>query len=103
MDHSVRHGLDLATAKRVAEHAWESYAQRFSHYDPRIEWVTEHKAKIGFRAKGVSLDGELALREGAIDLTLEVPFLLRPFKQKAISVIEQEIEKWVEKAKSGQV
>ena len=34
---------------------------------------------------------------------LDVPFLLRPFKKKAIDVIEQEIKKWVKKAENGEV
>jgi hypothetical protein len=34
---------------------------------------------------------------------MEVPFLLRPFKNQAISVIEGEIREWIEKARTGAV
>ena len=103
MDHSVPHDLDLPTAKRVTEKAWESYSERFAKYSPTMRWVNDRKATIGFKAKGISVDGSLELREGAIAMTLEVPFLLRPFKQTAIGVIESEIKKWVQKAKSGEI
>jgi hypothetical protein len=103
MDHSVRHDLDLPTARRVTEKAWEAYSEKFAKYSPTMRWVNEHKASIGFKAKGIAVDGSLELREGAIAMSLEVPFLLRPFKNTAISVIENEIKKWVEKAKNGEI
>jgi hypothetical protein len=101
MKHRVPHDLDPATARKVAEKAWESYSERFAKYKPTMAWVRENEARIGFRAKGISLSGVLELAEGAIDMDLEVPLLLRPFKKTAIDVIEQEIRKWVAKAKNG--
>ncbi|MEM9193399.1 MAG: polyhydroxyalkanoic acid system family protein [Myxococcota bacterium] len=103
MRHAVDHDLDLPTARRVADKAWESYSTRFAKYDPTIDWVTDHKAKVGFTAKGISLKGELELKAKAIEMDLDVPFLLRPFKSKAISVIDEEIRKWVSKAKNGEL
>jgi Putative polyhydroxyalkanoic acid system protein (PHA_gran_rgn) len=101
MDHSVHHDLDLPTAKRVAEKAWASYSERFAKYSPTMRWVNERKASIAFKAKGIAVDGSLELGDGAISMSLEVPFLLRPFKQSAIEVIEREIRRWVDKAKNG--
>lgn len=101
MKHAVIHDLDLATSRQVTEKAWESYRERFAHYNPTIKWETDRRAVVGFRAKGVALTGSLELREGAIDMDLEVPFLLKPFRKKALDVIEREIRHWVEKAKRG--
>ena len=39
----------------------------------------------------------------AIELDLDVPFLLRPFKSQALGVIETEIKAWIAKAKKGEV
>ena len=101
MRHAVPHDLDLETARRVADKAWESYQERFSQYNPTIDWRSETKATVGFKAKGIQLDGELELMEGRIEMDLDVPFLLRPFKKTALDVIDKEIRKWVDKAKSG--
>ncbi len=103
MDHRVTHDLDFETAKRVAEKAFESYSQRFADYSPTMDWVTDKKAKIGFKAKGVSLDGSITLQDKAIEMGLDVPFLFKPFKKRAIQIIEDEIEKWIAKAKAGEI
>jgi len=103
MKHAVRHDLDPPTARKAAEGAWESYQQRFSKYDPRANWVTPDRCDIQFSVKGIKLTGTLELVPGAIELDLVVPFLLRPFKSQAIGVIEREIQRWIEKARSGEI
>ena len=103
MKHSVPHDLDEPTARRVADKAWESYSTRFRQYDPKINWVNDKRAQISFKAKGIKLTGELELRPKAIDMDLDVPFLLRPFKKTAINVIDEEVRKWITKAKAGEI
>lgn len=103
MDHRVTHDLDFETAKHVTEKAFESYSERFANYSPTLEWVTEKKARITFTAKGMSMEGAITLMDGVIDLVLEVPFIFRPFRKKAIEIIENEIQKWIEKAKAGEL
>ena len=103
MKHSVPHDLDEGTARKVADKAWEAYSTRFRQYDPKIDWVSEKKAKISFKAKGIHLSGELELQPRAIDMDLDVPFLLRPFKKTAMNVIDEEVRKWIAKAKAGEI
>ncbi len=103
MKHSVHHGLGKEKAKEVALKAFESYQERFAHYEPKANWVTDDRADISFRAKGISLNGSLEVKESDIDMDLDVPFILRPFKGKALGVIEEEIKKWVVKAKAGEL
>ncbi len=101
MDHRVSHDLDLETARRVADKAWASYAERFEKYSPTIDWATERLANIGFSAGGFSLGGSIELLDGAIELTMDVPFIMRPFKKRAIEIIEREMKKWIGVAKAG--
>lgn len=103
MKHSVEHGLSRDEAKRVAEAAIKSYSERFSEFSPTCTWTSDYAAQIGFSVKGMSLSGGLEVGEAAIDLALEVPFLLRPFKGKALGVIEEEIRRWVDKSKAGEL
>lgn len=103
MKHQVPHDLDEQTARKVADKAWESYSTRFAQYDPRINWVTDKRAEVGFSAKGIKLKGTLEILPKAIEMDLDVPFLLRPFKKKAMSVIDEEVRKWIGKAKSGEI
>lgn len=53
--------------------------------------------------KGVSLEGVLEVGDENIEMDLDVPFLLRPFKGTALGVIDEEIKKWLAKAKAGEI
>jgi hypothetical protein len=103
MKHRVPHDLGLDAARKATEAAWNAYSQRFAKYSPTCTWTTPQRAEIGFTAKGVKLGGTIEVLPDGIDLDLDVPLLLRPFKNTAISVIEQEINKWVQKSKNGEL
>jgi Putative polyhydroxyalkanoic acid system protein (PHA_gran_rgn) len=103
MKHVVPHGLGLETARKVADAAFNAYKDRFPQYQPRARWVNDNRAEITFNVKGLSLKGELEVSSDDIEMDLDVPFVLRPFKGKAISVIEGEIKKWIAKARAGEI
>lgn len=103
MKHSVPHSLGQEMARKVARAAFESYAKRFSDYNPTTTWRSEDQADIGFSIKGMSLKGAVGVTSRSIDLDLDVPFMLKPFKGKAIEVIEREIRVWISKAEAGEL
>ena len=55
------------------------------------------------KAQGVQVDGKIDLEPGQIVMDLDVPFLLKPFKKQAIEIVEGQIQKWIQKAKSGEI
>jgi hypothetical protein len=101
MKHSVRHDLGMDGAKRVAELALKSYSERFQQFSPSVEWPTPDRAAIGFSVKGMTLKGALEVKEASFELELDVPFLMRPFQGKAVGIIEEEIQAWIQKTKAG--
>jgi hypothetical protein len=101
MKHSVPHDLGQERAKQVTEKALSTYAEKFSKYNPKTTWTGPNKAQISFSVKGMSLSGSVEVRDKAIDLDLDVPFLLKPFQGQAIGVIEGEIKAWLSKEKAG--
>jgi len=103
MEHKVPHDLGLEKAKEVAKHALDSYAEKFAEYNPSSTWLNETNANISFKVKGVSLKGKVMVHDDSIGLELDVPFWARPFKGKAISLIEKEIKVWIAKAKAGEI
>ncbi|HEX9620504.1 MAG TPA: polyhydroxyalkanoic acid system family protein [Polyangiaceae bacterium] len=103
MKHSVVHDLGQDKAKQVAVAAFDSYKKRFAEYSPTADWVSDRRADIAFKVKGISLTGSLEVGPKSIDMDLDVPFLLRPFKGKALGVVEQEIRRWIGKANAGQL
>lgn len=103
MKHIIKHGLSLDLAEKATRKALESYQERFAEYNPTVDWQSDQKAAVAFGVKGVSLDGDIEVSEEDIAIGLNVPFLFRPFKKKAISVIDNEIRDWVERAKAGEL
>lgn len=103
MKHSIHHGLNKDLARKATHKAFESYKQRFAKYDPTVDWSTEDRANVSFSAKGVTLEGNIEITDSDVNLELNVPFILKPFKKKAVGVIEDEIQKWVKKAERGEL
>jgi Putative polyhydroxyalkanoic acid system protein (PHA_gran_rgn) len=103
MKHAIAHDLDASLAKEAAVRAFEAYQRRFSNYHPTMHWENDRTARIGFSVKGVKLAGSIDILPRAIELDLDVPFLFRPFKGKAIEVIEREVRNWLVKAKNGEL
>jgi Putative polyhydroxyalkanoic acid system protein (PHA_gran_rgn) len=103
MKQVIQHELDTAMAKRVADHAFADYQQRYPDYQPTLRWVSDQRADIAFNAKGVKLGGSLTLAPKSIALELDVPFLFRPFQKKALDVIEREVRIWLDKARAGEL
>lgn len=103
MKHSVPHDLGAAKARQVADAAITSYQQKFASYHPEATWVSERRAEIRFAVKGMTLTGVLEVTDASIDMDLEVPFFLRPFRGTAMAVIEKEINDWIGRAKAGEL
>lgn len=103
MKHEIHHGLEPDQAKKAIDKAMEAYSERFAEYNPRFNWVSDQKGELGFKAKGVSVDGTIEVAGPKILVDLQVPFLLRVFKGKAMDVIDREVKKWVEKARNGEI
>jgi hypothetical protein len=102
VDHDIRHDLEPAQAQNVAKQALQSYSERFSEYKPEVQWRSDTQADVAFTVKGMRLAGGLKIEPDRFRLSLDVPFLLRPFKSRAFGVIEREVQTWMAKAKSGQ-
>lgn len=103
MKHSVPHDLSLETAKKAATAALEAYSARFAEYNPTISWINDYLAEVEFKIKGVGLKGSFAITPSSIDMDMSIPFILRMFQQKAVDVVESEINKWIGKARAGEL
>ena len=103
MKHLIHHDLEAGLAKAVADRALQSYRERFAEYEPRVEWVGERDARIEFRVRGFRLRGGIVVQPRTIELELDVPFLFRLFRSRAIEVIEREVRYWIGRAKAGEL
>lgn len=95
MEHVIAHDLDIATARKVADRAFDEYKTRFAKYSPSLRWISDRSAKASFTAVGYTLKGAIELSDGKITFDLDVPLLLKPFKNIAVEIVERETKRWI--------
>ena len=103
MTHDIPHDLDFNLAKLAAERAAEAYGKRFAEYEYRAKWVSDRRVELGFTVVGKRLEGAMTVKDDHLELELDVPFLFRPFRGKAIEIIEKEARTWIDKARRGEL
>jgi|SRR5262249_23527465 hypothetical protein len=103
MKHEMKHDLTPELARKVAEKAFEAYQREYASYNPVLTWRGENRAEASFNAKGVTLKGVIELTPGKISFDLDVPFIFKLFKGKAISIMDRELQHWIGEAKAGRI
>lgn len=104
MKYVVKHGLsDLAHVRTVIDKAYESYAARLADYSPSLSWTSERDATISFTVLRKKIEAAFALDEEEIRIEGDIPFLFRPFQSRIEGVIADEVEKWLAKAREGEI
>ena len=104
MEYKVKHGLsDRAQVRTVVEKAYEAYKQRLANYNPSIKWVSDSAAEIAFSVKGMSMDTKFAIDDSELCITGKIPWLFKPFEKKILDVVGSEVDKWLDKARKGEL
>ena len=99
--HSIPHDLPVEKAKQVIEKAAEEYCRKFKAYSPKTSWSSDNKMAIKASAFGFPIIAELTLKEESIDIAMAIPLAFKSFKGVAIKMIDQEVNRWIEEAKSS--
>jgi hypothetical protein len=103
MKHVIRHGVSQTQAKQAIETAINVYTRKFPDYHPRTRWKSETKAEVSFKVKGMTLITNIEIKPETIESDMNVPFLFLPFKSRALKVIDSEVQKWLARAKAGEI
>jgi hypothetical protein len=96
VEHRIAHSLSVKKARSVARTAAEDYVGRLANHELRVSWQDEDHAAIMFRAAGKNHQAQVRLEPGAIVVSMEVPFLLRPLIGRVTSVIDTHVRKVLE-------
>lgn len=103
MKQTIQTNLGVDLSKKAIGKAMDEYKARFAEYSPRFDWTSEERGEFGFSAKGVKLGGTIVVRENAADVEMEVPFIFKIFQGRAMKVIEDQVNLWIDKAKRGEL
>jgi hypothetical protein len=104
MKYVAKHGLpDRARARTVVEKAYEVYKVKLADHRPTLTWKTPDDAKLGFSVMGKTIEADITITDSEVRIHGDMPFLFRPFQGKVEKVLGSEIEKWLEKARAGEI
>lgn len=103
MKHKIKHDFNLDLAVKITELALSTYQEKYSQYKPMKKWTSLQRVELSFNVNGFNILGSIDVGVKSIDLKFDLPFLLLPFKQKAISIVESEFVIWIAKAKAGKL
>jgi hypothetical protein len=104
MKYVAKHQLDdLARVKTVIEKAYESYAQRLADYKPRIKWNNDRQAVVDFTVMSKKIEANFDITDEEVRINGQIPFIFRPFQGRIEKVIGEEVEKWLAKARAGEI
>lgn len=104
MKYSVQHGLpDRSRVRTVVEKAYEAYQQRLSDYNPKLQWHGDDRATIAFSVMSQSINAAVDFDDEELRIEGKVPFLFKPFEKKIEGVLGNEMEKWLTKARNGEI
>jgi hypothetical protein len=101
--HVIQHGVTQAQAKQAIETAINVYSRKFPQYQPKTRWPSDSQAQVTFNVKGMTLTATINIHPRTIESEMQVPFIFLPFRGRALKVIEDEIRKWVARAKAGEI
>lgn len=99
--HVFSHPLDEAGARALIGQAFAHYAERYPAAKLQLQWTSERQAELQGMARGLTMRAHIELQESRCVLDVEVPFVLRPFKDLAQRAIEREVKRWLERAASS--
>lgn len=104
MKYVAKHGLsDRSRARVVVEKAYDVYKVKLADHRPTLTWTTPDDAKLGFSVMGKTIEAGIRITDEEIRIEGDMPFLFRPFQGKVEKVLGGEIEKWLEKARAGEI
>jgi len=95
IEHIIPHTLSMTELTENAKKAIAEYTTKYAQYEPQFSWEGDSKISLKFSTKGISIQGIVLLSPKELKLELDVPFLLRMFKNKAIEIIDKEAQKWL--------
>jgi hypothetical protein len=104
MKYVVKHGLaDRAKVRGVVEKAYEAYKTRLADHQPSLRWKGADRGEIEFTVLRKTLTVDVAIDDRELRLEADMPFLFRPFQGKIERVLGEEVQKWLTKARAGEV
>ncbi|MFO0574528.1 MAG: polyhydroxyalkanoic acid system family protein [Polyangia bacterium] len=91
----AEHARDPSRVRALLEEALAHYRDRHPRASPKMVWQGPNRAELSAHVRGIRLTGHVTLLPDAVEVEVEVPFLLRPFQGLAISRVEHEVERWL--------
>jgi hypothetical protein len=104
MKYVAKHGLnDRTRARTVVEKAYDAYKVKLADHNPTLKWRGDCEADLGFSVMGKTIAVQISVSDEEVRVEGDMPWMFRPFQGKIEKVLGSEIEKWIAKAKAGEI
>lgn len=103
MQKVIPHDLPKDKAKRVIDKAVATYTEDAAQYSPDFKWVNDSTAKLTLTVMRKQITADIKLNDKDVTLDVTVPPAFKIFEKKALSLVDEEVQKWLRKAKKGEI
>lgn len=86
---------DPARLRALVDEALAYYQSRYPRAAPEVTWHSPERAELRVQVRGIKLAGQVSFHPDAVEVAVEVPFLLRPLQGLAITRVEHEVTRWL--------
>lgn len=101
MQHRIPHKLSAPLARLVTRKALDSYVQRYPEFKPTGRWTSPDRAEFQLSALGAKVNGVIVVAAGSVDLDIDVPLIIEPFRKKVTAMVDEEVSLWLKWAAEG--
>lgn len=102
-NHTLRHDVTHEQARAAIRTALEVYCRKFPQFDPKTSWLNENRAQTEFRFKRITFLAEVEVLPDRLEMGMDVPLMFWPLRNRALAMLESEINKWLARAKAGEL
>ncbi len=105
MRHAIAHDLTVDQARRAVNKAFESYLVEMQEYHPKMVWLddAETQALVRLTIKGKTIDVKFVLASEEVKIEADLPLFWKAFTGKIKAVLGEEVQKWIDKVKAGEL
>jgi hypothetical protein len=103
MKRAVKHGFaDLERVKAAIDGAYKANADRLSALSPKIVWNGARAASISATVMAKTIVATFTITDDEVLVESKVPFLFSHFEAKIMNALDEHLELWLAKVRSGE-
>ena len=103
MKRAVKHGMaDVDRVRAALDGAYKANADRLSPYSPRMVWNGARAVRVSVTVMTKPIVTDFTITDDEVIVESKIPFLFSHFEGRIMSVLGEQLETWLAKARAGE-